>query len=49
MLPELDVFDSHSDQLVHQHGITLDHKDLLLVAPADTQRDVQYKYTIKRV
>lgn len=32
-LPELDVFDSHSDQFVRDHGITLHHEDLVLVTP----------------
>lgn len=34
VLPELDVFDSHCDQFVHQHGITLHHKYLLFMTPA---------------
>lgn len=35
VLPEPDVLDSHSDQFVHQHGITLHHKYLLLMTPAE--------------
>lgn len=43
MLPELDVFHAHRDQLVHPEGVALHHKDLVFVPPAgqQVQRQVQ--------
>lgn len=44
MLPELDVFHAHCDQLVHPEGVALHHKDLVFVPPAGqrVQQQVQY-------
>lgn len=48
MLPELDVFHAHSDQLVHPERITLHHEDFVFVSPAGQRAAVgQQKYTIK--
>lgn len=44
MLPELDVFHAHCDQLVHPEGVALHHKDLVFVPPGGQQVQQQVQY-----
>lgn len=48
MLPELDVFDSHCDQLVHEDRITLHHKQLVFVSPGKNRDRISTSSQIHR-